>query len=100
MTKKLWGGRFAKRMDPSLKDFSYSLEVDEKLLASELWVNEAWVEMLAKVKILTEAESAKLLRGIKSLAKEYSAAGVGPVYDQYEDVHAFIQMQLENKVGP
>ncbi|MDP3920915.1 MAG: argininosuccinate lyase [Candidatus Omnitrophota bacterium] len=104
MSKKLWGGRFKKEMHPLLKCFSYSLSVDFKLVEAELKVNDAWVRMLARVRLITRPEMNRLLRGLKSLGKVLCAADPhksvpSKFLRKYEDIHSLIQDQLEKKVG-
>ncbi len=102
--KKLWGGRFKKEMHPVLKCFSYSLAVDHELLEAELRVNAAWARMLARIRLITPREAAKLVRGLKSIAKDFGIPGGGKPFDlasfrNYEDVHTLIQSLLEKKAG-
>lgn len=86
-------------MHPVLKCFSYSLHVDGELLVSELKVNAAWVKMLAKVKLITRAESAKMLRGLQAVEKEFKDKAMCNFVKDYEDVHTLIQSSLERKIG-
>lgn len=97
--KKLWGGRFKKDMHPALKCFSYSLHVDGELLAAELKVNSAWVKMLAKIGVLTRAESGRMLRGIHAVEKQFEDEALCSYLKEYEDVHTLIQSSLEKKIG-
>ena len=99
MSKKLWGGRFKKEMHPVLKCFSYSLETDRELFSAELQVNEAYAKMLAKIGILTGEENKKLLRAISVIRGNSSAEKLKSLTGRYEDVHTFIQMELEKKAG-
>jgi len=99
MSKKIWGGRFKKEMHTQLKKFSYSLLTDYELFESELEVNIAYVQTLAKIKLINPAEKSKLLRGIEKLKKDWDPLEVCFLFDRYEDIHAFIQSELEKSVG-
>lgn len=99
MSKKLWGGRFKKEMHPALKRFSYSLETDRKLFSAELRVNEAYAKMLAKIGILTGNESQKLVRVLRQIEKTYSSEGLRSCVKDYEDIHTFLQSELEKRAG-
>ncbi len=99
MAKKLWGGRFKKEMHPVLKCFSYSLETDKELFDAEIQVNQAYAKMLARIGLITTAESKAILRGLKSVAQALKGQDLAAYAGQYEDVHTLIQMELEKKAG-
>ena len=91
-------------MHPVLKCFSYSLYADHHLLEAELRVNEAWVKMLARTGLITRAESARLVRGLKAVGKDLRPKDPHePLKKQYlnryEDIHTLIQAKLEQKIG-
>ena len=95
----MWGGRFKKDMHPALKCFSYSLETDKELFDAEIRVNEAYAKMLARVGLITTAESRAILRGLRSVARSLKGHDLAAYADRYEDVHTLIQMELEKKAG-
>ncbi len=97
--KALWGGRFKKGMHPVLQCFSYSLAVDGELFESEIRVDEAWVKMLAKIRLISAAESRKLLSGLKAVEKQFKGQALCDYLKSYEDVHTLIQSELEKKIG-
>lgn len=99
MTKKLWGGRFKKGLDPALRDFSYSLLVDSELFYAEIEVNRAYVKMLKRIKLLSVKEAARLLSGLDSVQKNWKPGDACLHYQKYEDIHSLIQSRLEEKVG-
>ena len=99
MAKKMWGGRFKKDMHPALKRFSYSLEIDKELFDAEIHVNIACAKMLARIGLITIAESRAILRGLKWIAQVFKGHDLAVYANQYEDVHTLIQMELEKKVG-
>ena len=100
MAKQLWGGRFKKEMHPALKRFSYSLEADRELFSVELRVNEAYARMLARIGVLTGAESKKIIRVLRQIAGKCSSDCLKACAGDYEDIHTFIQTELEKKAGP
>ncbi|HNX68647.1 MAG TPA: argininosuccinate lyase [Candidatus Omnitrophota bacterium] len=99
MAKKMWGGRFKKEMHPALKCFSYSLETDRKLFSAELRVNEAYAKMLAKIGILTVAESRKIIQALRVIGKSFTCEDLKACVCKYEDIHTLIQQELEKKAG-
>ncbi len=99
MAQKLWGGRFKKEMHPALKCFSYSLATDKELLAAELQVNEAYARMLAKIGILKREEAQKLVQALHQIKAQFRVCDLAAYEDKYEDIHTFIQMELEKRAG-
>lgn len=99
MAKKLWGGRFKKGIDSTLKNFSYSLLVDHELLESEIEVNLAYIKMLKRIKLLSATEAARLRKGLLGIQKNWKPGDACRFFEDYEDVHTLIQQQLEKKVG-
>ena len=99
MAKQMWGGRFKKEMHPALKCFSYSLETDKELFDAEILVNTAYAKMLARIGLITVAESKAILRGLKSVSRALKGRDLAAFADRYEDVHTLIQMELEKKAG-
>ena len=104
MAKNLWGGRFKKELDSTLKCFSYSLYVDGELLPSEIRVNQAYAKMLARVGLIKAAEGRRLVRALDQIGKKFRVKDPheNPLLrygKNIEDVHTFIQLELEKKVG-
>ena len=99
MAQKLWGGRFKKEMHPALKCFSYSLAIDKELFEAELQVNEAYAQMLAKIGILNREEAQKLVRALRQIKVQFQGCDLTTYANKYEDIHTFIQMELEKRAG-
>jgi len=98
--KKLWGGRFAKEAAQVLKEFSYSFLVDSELLEAELCVNRAYARMLAKVKLISAGECGRLLKGLDQIKRSWKPGDACRYFETIEDVHTFIQQELERIAGP
>lgn len=99
MPKALWGGRFKKDIDDRLKRFSYSLRVDHELLCAELCVNEAYIKMLGKMGVLKAGEVQKLKAGLKAIGKNWKHSDICRLHEEFEDIHTYVQNQLEKKIG-
>jgi len=98
MSKKLWGGRFSKKTNPLVEEFTKSIQYDYKLLAADVFGSIAHVNILKKSGYLTTAEAGKLTRGLKFIYakaknKKFSLA------DKDEDIHTYIQNELIKKAG-
>ena len=75
MTKKLWGGRFAKGTDLLVEGFTRSIQYDHKLADYDLIGSLAHIQILKKAGYLTAAEKSKLEKGLKTIA--FCAIGTG-----------------------
>ncbi len=84
-----------KRSSPQA--FLRSLEADPWLFPADLWVDRAHVAMLAKQRILSKEETARILRGLDSIEKD----GVpGIRLEEREDLHTAIEAELTERIGP
>ncbi|MFA6600340.1 MAG: argininosuccinate lyase [Candidatus Omnitrophota bacterium] len=98
--KALWGGRFRKTMHPALQQFSYSLACDRLLFGAEIRVNRAYTKMLARGGWMSRAEAARVLRGLSALEASWDSEKISALAGTCEDIHSFIQGELEKKAGP
>ena len=103
--KKLWGGRFKKELDSTVKCFSYSLAVDGELLEAEIAVSAAHAKMLAHAGLIPRAESRRIVSALAQIAKKFQVKDphqnpLLPYQGKVEDIHTFIELELEKKVGP
>jgi argininosuccinate lyase len=69
MAKKLWGGRFSKKMNPLVEEFTRSIHYDKRLVECDLLGSMLHVEVLRRAKYLTPAEASKLYKGLSALHK-------------------------------
>lgn len=99
MAKKPWGGRFKGETDKLVEDFSASIGFDKRLFKYDVMGSIAHCKMLEKCKIISQADSRKIIKGLKSIEKsidnnkfEFSNA--------LEDVHMNIEKTLIDKIGP
>ena len=98
MAKKLWGGRFKKKIDPDFEKFSASLKTDYRLLPYDLRIDAAHVKALKKCRILTAGETKKFLSAIMSL-EALHRRGALKIDESQEDVHSFVQELLKKRLG-
>lgn len=103
MAKNLWSSRFKRELDSTVKCFSYSLYVDGELLEAEIEVDQAHARMLARVGLISSSEGRRLVSALASIGKKFQVRDPhkNPLaaYKNVEDVHTFVQLQLEKKVG-
>jgi len=98
-TKKLWGGRFRKRTDPLVEQFTSSIAVDHRLAKYDVMGSIAHAKMLGKRRILSQADATRLVRGLERLRHRIERGQFTPDASA-EDVHSQIQQQLRRLVGP
>jgi argininosuccinate lyase len=96
---KLWGGRFAAPNDPLVEAFARSVDVDAQLALDDLDGSIAHVLGLHRAGLLSEDESATLVRGLEGLREEVAAGSVD--WDPaLEDVHLNLEVALGERIGP
>jgi argininosuccinate lyase len=94
----LWSGRFSTEPDPAAFRFGASFSFDKRLLEEDIAGSLAWVEALTGAGVFNAHEAemvASALTEILTQARRDAAFVDGPD----EDVHAFVERQLVNRVG-
>jgi argininosuccinate lyase len=103
----LWKGRFRQPLDAEALEFSTSLHVDRRLYREDIEGSLAHVGMLAKQKILTAREGARIRRALIGILREIetgayrpgsTALGRGGRFTA-EDIHMAIEGRLIAKIG-
>ncbi|MDP7557314.1 MAG: argininosuccinate lyase [Nitrospinaceae bacterium] len=96
--KKPWSGRFKQSTDTLMEQFSASISFDRRLYAYDIEGSIAHCQMLAKCKIISQAESKKIVGGLKRVLKEFES-GKFQCDDRLEDIHMNIESRLTELVG-
>lgn len=96
----LWGGRFSKNTNPLVEKFTQSLSYDQDLAKYDCLGSLVHIDVLKTAKLLTASEYAKLQTGLKRILASIDA-GTFKVDPHFEDIHSYIQHQLEKdkKIG-
>ena len=97
---KLWGGRFTGRRDPRFEKFSESFSLDQRLVFYDLRVNFAYVMELGRVGVLKPVETRRLTRGLEAIRRSVKGNPGWARGQSSEDVHTWVEAQLERRVGP
>ena len=97
--KKLWGGRFKQSTDTLMETFSASISFDKRLYDCDIEGSVAHCKMLARCKIITTAESNKIIKGLKRILRECDE-GRFKFSDSLEDIHMNIEKRLREIIGP
>ena len=92
----LWGGRFKTATSELLRALNDSLRFDRELFAVDVEGSLAWADALAKAGVLSAAEEKRLQAGLRAVL----AAGPPLATATDEDVHAFVERELTERIGP
>lgn len=98
MAKKMWGGRFAKKTNPLVEEFTKSIGYDYKLALWDIIGSLIHVDVLNASGFINNSEKA----GLKAaLSKIYNSIEKGSFrFDkESEDIHSNIQNALEKHAG-
>jgi len=98
MANKLWGGRFSKKIDPLVEEFTKSIQYDHKLARYDVFGSIAHVQVLKKACILTPEEAKKLTEALEDIAQSIKDGTFKPD-PASEDIHTNIQNLLQEKMG-
>jgi argininosuccinate lyase len=96
---KAWDGRFREKTHQLVESFTRSVMVDGRLYAEDIAGSIAHCNTLAKAKILTEAETRKIIRGLEAVKIEFDR-GKFRFAPQDEDIHMAIERRLTELIGP
>ena len=97
--KKLWGGRFKESTDALMETFSASISFDKRLYDCDIEGSIAHCKMLAHCKIITSAESKKIIKGLQQILCECDEGRL-EFSVRLEDIHMNIESRLREIIGP
>jgi len=94
----LWSGRFDEEPDASVFSYGVSLRFDRQLFEDDVTGSLAWAEALARAGVLSEADAAAIAGGLGEML-ETGLRDPGFVTGPDEDIHAFVERQLVERIG-
>jgi len=98
MAKKMWGGRFKRKLDPSVEKFTESISYDHRLAEYDILGSMCHVEVLKRAKLITSHEASRINSGLKSVLSDVKKGKI-TLSPEMEDIHNFVQTRLEKKIG-
>jgi argininosuccinate lyase len=98
VSKDLWKGRFAGSLEPRVREFTSSLELDMRLAGHDLRGSIAHARMLGRQGVISNDEAATLVRELERIAAEI-AAGTFAWPADAEDVHSAVERVLTERAG-
>jgi argininosuccinate lyase len=94
----LWSGRFDEDPDASVFSYGVSLSFDRQLFEDDVTGSLAWAEALARAGVLSEADAAAIAGGLRDIL-ETGRRDPAFVDGPDEDIHAFVERQLIERIG-
>ena len=91
-------GRFKRRRLPEVEEFTASLPFDRRLFRHDIHGSIAHAQMLAKVQLITRAEAARIVRGLRQVEAEIDR-GRFRFNLADEDIHLAIERRLTTIIG-
>ena len=97
--KALWSGRFEGALDPRIRAFTASLDLDRRIALHDVRGSIAHARMLGRQKIIPPDESARIVGELEKIAAEVKD-GSFVWHEDAEDVHSAIEAVLTARIGP
>jgi len=94
----MWGGRFGVAPDAIMQKINASIDVDKRLYAEDIAGSKAHARMLAKSKILTAKDAAKIVEGLDKVRIEIET-GRFTFKTELEDIHMNVESRLAEIIG-
>src|SRR5438034_6815199 len=95
---KSWQSRISESTDALAQKFVESISYDRRLYKHDIAGSIAHATMLAKVKLITDAERDAIVKGLKSIERDIEANNF--VFDEkLEDIHMVIEAELIKRIG-
>jgi argininosuccinate lyase len=98
VSKDLWKGRFEGALDPKVRDFTASMELDKRLASHDVRGSIAHARMLGRQGVITTDESTTLVAELERIAAEI-AGGTFAWPADAEDVHSAVERVLTERAG-
>jgi argininosuccinate lyase len=98
VSKDLWKGRLGGGLDPKIRDFTASLELDKRLASHDVRGSIAHARMLGRQDVIAKDEAATLVRELERIGAEI-AGGTFAWPPDAEDVHSAIERVLTERAG-
>ena len=94
----LWKGRFATGLDPRIRAFTASLELDKRIARHDVRGSIAHARMLGRQGIIPRADADALVSALEAIDGEL-AGGAFPWPADAEDVHSAVEQVLASRLG-
>jgi len=96
--RDLWSGRFERPLDPRIRAFTSSMDLDKRIAAIDVRGSIAHARMLGRQGIVPTADADAIVAGLERIAGEI-ANGTFPWPADAEDVHSAVERILRERIG-
>jgi argininosuccinate lyase len=93
-SKKLWGGRFAGKIDPGFAEFNNSYCFDRRLFEADVIASIAYCQALENAGVIAASEGTQIRDALGTIRKSGAAED-----DPAEDVHSYVEARLIELIG-
>lgn len=94
----LWGGRFTENLNQLAAELNNSLPFDWRLAEVDVRGSIAWAQAIAAAGVITAAEAAQLVVGLRQILTEVRAGRLD-FNTNDEDIHSLVERRLGEIVG-
>jgi argininosuccinate lyase len=94
----LWGGRFSKDINETVRVFNQSLPFDKRMYAQDIRGSIAHARMLGATGIIGDDEAGKITAGLRGILDELED-GTLTLPDEAEDIHMCVETILTERLG-
>jgi argininosuccinate lyase len=94
----LWGGRFSKGINETVRAFNQSLPFDKRMYAQDIRGSVAHARMLGAAGIIEADEAGKIIAGLQRILDELEAGTLTLPADA-EDIHMCVETLLTERLG-
>src|SRR6266566_1310146 len=96
--QKSWQARISEATDKLAQSFVESISYDRRIYKQDVAGSIAHAQMLAKVKLISEAERDAIILGLRGIEADI-AAGKFQFDESLEDIHMVIEAELIKRIG-
>ncbi|HDZ50026.1 MAG TPA: argininosuccinate lyase [Candidatus Aerophobetes bacterium] len=93
----LWASRFSEPMDKLVKEFTSSINIDNKLYKYDIAGSIAHAKMLSQCGIIKKKEAERITQALEEIKKDIEKGKVD--FSQKEDIHLAIEEELIKREG-
>src|SRR5687767_11466910 len=96
--QKSWQARISEATDAIAQKFVESISYDQRLYKHDIAGSIAHATMLAKVKLITDADRDAIIEGLKTIERDIEA-GNFQFDEAMEDIHMVVEAELIKRIG-
>ncbi|SEC62443.1 argininosuccinate lyase [Terriglobus roseus] len=96
---KMWSGRFREPLNKAFERWQRSFPFDWRLIPQEVAASTAHAKTIAAAAILTPGELTQIVDGLRAIGDDFAAGKLNTASDVPEDVHHFLELELQKRVG-